>query len=107
METLQFDAIFDKVSFKTQPKADKFVIVHPSVNNTTITAFVTGLVAGVPTVGINGSLIVDGTILADAIAVNQLSALTANLGIVTAGRIQSADGSSFWDLDTGEFVIGA
>jgi hypothetical protein len=27
METLQFDAIFDKVSFKTQPKADKFVIV--------------------------------------------------------------------------------
>lgn len=56
----------------------------------------TGLVAGVPTVGINGNLLVDGTILADALAVNlPLSAITADLGTVTAGRIQSASGSSF------------
>lgn len=87
--------------------ADKFVVVHPAANNTTIQAFIIGNVAGTPTVGINGNLIVDDTILARHIAVDVLSALTANLGTVTAGIIQSADGSSYWNLTTGEFVIGA
>lgn len=87
--------------------ADKFIVVHPSVDGTTLQAFIIGNVNGVTTVGINGSLIVDGTILARHIAVGTLSALTANLGTVTAGVVQSADGSSYWNLDTGEFVIGA
>ena len=86
--------------------ADRFEVVHPSQNGTTITAFVIGNINGTPTVGINGNLIVDDTILARHIDVSSLSALTANLGTVTAGRIQSASGASFWDLNTGDFQIG-
>jgi len=95
--------------------ADRFIIVHPSSNGTTIQAFVVGSVNGFSTVGINGNLIVDGTIVANAIAagaitaaklnVGTLSAITANLGTVTAGRIQNAAGTSYWDLSTGVFQI--
>lgn len=95
--------------------ADKFIIVHPSSNGTTMQAFVVGSVNGVSTVGINGNLLVDGTIVANAIAagavtaaklnVGTLSAITANLGTVTAGRIQNASGTSYWDLSTGVFQI--
>lgn len=87
--------------------ADKFIIVHPAANGTTIQAFIVGNIGGAPGVGVNGNLVVDGTILARHIAVDSLSALTADLGTVTAGLIQSADGKSRWNLDTGEFVIGA
>lgn len=86
--------------------ADRFIVVHPSVNGTTIQAFIVGNIAGTPTVGINGNLIVDDTILARHIDVSSLSAITANIGTVTAGLIQSADGNSFWNLSTGEFQIG-
>lgn len=44
--------------------ADKFVIVHPSVNGTTVQAFVAGLVNGTPGVGINGDVLIDGTVSA-------------------------------------------
>lgn len=77
--------------------ADKFVIVHPSNNNTTITAFVVGLVNGVTTVGINGNLIVDDTIEARHLAVTTLSAVSANMGTLTAGKIQSSDGKFIID----------
>jgi hypothetical protein len=50
---------------------------------------------------------VDDTILARHIDVSTLSAIAANIGTVTAGLIQSADGKSYWNLTTGEFVIGA
>lgn len=87
--------------------ADKFIVVHPSVNGTTLQAFVVGNVNGVTTVGINGNLIVDGTILARHLGVASLSAITANMGTVTAGIIRSTSGNSYWNLTTGEFVIGA
>lgn len=87
--------------------ADKFIIVHPSVDGTTLQAFVVGQVNGTTTVGINGSLIVDDTIVARHLDVATLSAIAANLGTVTAGLIQSSSGSSYWNLTTGEFVIGA
>lgn len=87
--------------------ADKFIVVHPAANGTTIQAFVVGSVGGVSTVGINGNLVVDDTILARHIDVATLSAIAANVGTVTAGLIQSTDGKSYWNLDTGEFVIGA
>lgn len=85
--------------------ADKFIIVHPSVNGTTIQAFIVGLVNGVSTVGISGNLVVDGTILARHLDVGTLSAISADVGTLSAGLIQSTDGSSFWDLDTGELQI--
>jgi len=50
-----------------------------------------GDVDGEPTVGIDGNLVVDGTILARHLEVDSLSAVTANLGTVTAGVAKSAD----------------
>lgn len=85
--------------------ADKFIIVHPSTNATEIQAFITGLVDDIATVGINGNLLVDGTILARAIAVDELSAITADIGTVTAGVIQSADGKFVIDLNNKTMTI--
>lgn len=95
--------------------ADKFIIVHPSVDATTIQAFVVGLVDGVPTVGINGNLIVDGTILArhivadsitaDKLDVSTLSAISANVGTVTAGVLKSADNKFIIDLNNKTLTI--
>lgn len=79
--------------------ADKFIVVHPSDDNTTVTAFVVGLVNGVSTVGINGNLIVDDTILARHLAVNTLDAVSANMGTLTTGKIQSSDGKFVIDCD--------
>lgn len=88
------------VSTEFAVMADKFTIVHPSANATTIQAFVAGLIAGVPTVGINGNLIVDGSILAQSIDVDALSAITANIGTVTAGELRSEDGKMVINLNT-------
>lgn len=87
--------------------ADKFVIVHPSADGTTITAFISGLVDGVSTIGINGNLLVDGTILARSLLVDQLSAVSADLGTCTAGVIQSADGKFVIDLNNKTLTITA
>ncbi|MEE4012092.1 host specificity factor TipJ family phage tail protein [Roseibium sp. FZY0029] len=46
-----------------------------------------------------------GTITADKLSVSSLSALTANLGIVTAGKLQRADGTMVIDLDNKRIVI--
>lgn len=88
--------------------ADKFTIAHPSAPGTLITPVVVGLVNGVSTIGLNGSVLVDGTILARHIAANQidasklnvatLSAIAANLGTVTAGLIQNPAGTLRFDL---------
>lgn len=78
--------------------ADKFVVAHPAAPGTTITAFVVGLVNGVSTVGINGNLVVDDTILARHIDVSSLSALTADLGTVTAGLIRDSADTVRFDL---------
>lgn len=51
--------------------------------------FIVGQVGGVTKVGIDGDLVVDGTIIADALNVAELSAITANLGTITAGQIAS------------------
>jgi hypothetical protein len=85
--------------------ADKFIVVHPSVDGTTITAFVVGLVDGVSTVGINGNLLVDGTILARHIDVDTLSAIAADIGEVTAGVVRSSDSKFVIDLDNKTLTI--
>lgn len=85
--------------------ADKFVVVHPSINATTIQAFVVGLVNGASTVGINGNLVVDGTILARHIDVDSLDAITADVGTITAGVLRSSDGLMVIDLNNKTFVV--
>lgn len=85
--------------------ANKFVIVHPTANGTELQAFIVGQVEGVSTVGINGNVIVDGTILARHIDVDSLSAVSANIGEVTAGVMRSADGNFEIDLDNKTITI--
>ncbi|NSZ16608.1 phage tail protein [Agrobacterium vitis] len=52
-------------------------------------------------------LIVDGSIIADKLAVNSLSAITANLGTVTAGEIRSSNGKMVISLNAGTIVISS
>jgi len=50
-------------------------------------------------------LIIDGTITANQLAVNSLSAITANLGTVTAGEIRSSNGKMVISLNAGTILI--
>lgn len=74
--------------------ADRFGIVSPTYTSTGGVQqmkypFVVGTVGGVSTVGITGQLIVDGSVTADKIKVNSLSALTANMGEVNGGTFRT------------------
>ena len=48
---------------------------------------------------INGGYIATGTITADKIAVNELSAISANMGTITTGKIQSLDTNLTMDFN--------
>ena len=85
--------------------ADKFIVVHPADDLTEVQAFVVGLVNGVSTVGINGNLVVDGTILARHIDVDSLDAVSADVGTITAGVLQSSDGNFVIDLNNKTITI--
>lgn len=50
---------------------------------------------------INGDRIIGNTISANKIDAETLSAITANLGTVTAGTLKSADGTTYFNLDSG------
>lgn len=67
--------------------ADKFIVAHPSSPTDTITAFVVGLVNGISTVGINGNLLVDGTILARHISAGSVTTAKLAANAVTANEI--------------------
>lgn len=72
--------------------------------------FVIGTVGGISTVGINGNLVVDGTIVANTIAagavvaskisVTSLSAVSANMGTVTSGLFQTATSGYRAEMDS-------
>jgi hypothetical protein len=95
--------------------ADRFIVSMPGFAGTLMTPFIVGSVNGVSTVGINGNLVVDGSIVARHIAagsidasrinVSSLSAITANVGTVTAGVIRSASGRMVFDLNNETFTI--
>jgi hypothetical protein len=85
--------------------ADRFLIAHPTTPGNTIQAFVVGTVDDTPTVGINGNLVIDGTILARHINALTLSAISANIGQVTAGLLRSADNKMRIDLDNKSIVV--
>lgn len=85
--------------------ADKFRVAHPTSAGTTITAFVIGQVDGVSTVGINGNLIIDGSILARHLTVGSLSAINADIGECTAGVVRSADSKMILDFDNKQITI--
>lgn len=78
--------------------ADKFVVASNIDPATTRVIFTAGLINGVSSVGINGNVIVDGTILARHIATDNLSAISANIGEITAGLIRNSDDTLRFDL---------
>lgn len=67
--------------------ADKFIVSLPGSPGTTIQAFVAGLVNGIATVGINGNLLVDGTILARHVAAGSITTAKLAANAVTANEI--------------------
>ena len=90
-------------------ETDKFAICKPDGTGSASVFFV-GTINGVSSVGINGNLIVDGTIVARSIAAGSitgtqlaltggLSALTADLGSITSGKIQNSGNTNFVDLN--------
>ena len=88
--------------------ADKFAFVAPDGSGTPKNVMVVGNVGGVSTFGFNGNMIVDGTVVAQALSVTTLSAITANLGTITAGRAQNAGNTNFIDFNatgTAPFMV--
>ena len=74
--------------------ADRFGFVSPTYTSTGGVQqmkypFVIGTVGGVSTVGIQGQLMVDGSITADKIRTNTLSAISANMGEVNGGTFRT------------------
>jgi hypothetical protein len=76
--------------------ANNFQVAIPGV--APVNVFTTGLVGGVPTAGINGNLILTGTVTASMMNVANLSTISANLGTITAGLMRSPDGQWIQDL---------
>ena len=79
--------------------ADKFAFVAPDGTGTPKNVMTVGTIGGVSTFGFNGNAIVDGTIVAQALAATNLSAIRADLGTVTAGRAQNAANTNFIDFN--------
>lgn len=90
-------------------RADQFFIQHPSTSSSTSAPFTVGTTGdGTATVGIQGGLIVNGTIRgtsilantigADRLNVNQLSAISADMGTLTSGLIRTA-ASPAWRVE--------
>lgn len=76
---------------------DRFAVAQQAAGGVTKYPFVVGSVAGASTVGIDGTLVVDGSILARSISVDRLSAITSRLGYVNAGQVDiSGDGVGGW-----------
>jgi hypothetical protein len=85
-------------------RADKFAFCLPTGDGAEpVVPFVVGSVGGVPTVGINGQLVVDGSISTNALAaksvtadivnVDRLSAISANMGDITGGTMNIGSGA--------------
>lgn len=79
--------------------ADKLMVAHPDVNGgDPIPVLALEEIDEETVLALNGTLIANA-IVAGTVTVNELSAFTANLGTITAGRLQSADGLMVIDLD--------
>jgi hypothetical protein len=89
-----------------QVVADKFIVAKPGVSGgAAIPVFTIGTVGGVAKIVFQGNMYADGSITAQSLSVSQLSAIVANLGTVTAGIIQSADGKMIMNLGARTFII--
>ncbi len=75
--------------------ADRFLIAKPDGTGTPKQVLVLGTVNGVSALGLDGNLIIDGSIVARSLAVTELSAITANIGTLrtatTGARMEIHD----------------
>jgi hypothetical protein len=86
--------------------ANNYQVCQPSTTGgDPIQVFTIGSVAGTPQLGIRANMFLDGSIVARNLAVSTLSAITADIGTCTAGKIQSADGKFLIDLTNKVFQI--
>jgi hypothetical protein len=80
--------------------ANNFQVGIPGID--AINVFTTGLIGGVPTAGINGNLILTGTITASMMDVGTLTAISAHLGNATVdGQLTSTNGKMVHDFTVG------
>src|SRR5690606_3531564 len=84
--------------------ADKFVVAQPGVTGgDPIVPFVIGTLDGQPGIGISGNVIIDGTVAARHLNVSTLSAISADIGTVTAGLIRDSANNYQLDIANGQF----
>jgi hypothetical protein len=82
--------------------ANNFLVTFPgSTGGAPIPVFTIANVSGVAKIVWRGDMIGDGMITARSISVATLSAIAANIGLVTAGQIQSTNGKVDFNLDSG------
>jgi hypothetical protein len=80
--------------------ADHVLISIPGVNP--LNLFTTGVIAGQPTVGINGDLIISGTITARMMNVASLSVISEDAGDIKAGTLSDQNSAKMMiDLNNG------
>jgi hypothetical protein len=80
--------------------ADKFQVAQPdAAGGTPVPVFTIANVGGTNKLVLRGDMIADGTITTAKLIASALSAITANLGTITAGILQSADGKFVIDLN--------
>lgn len=88
--------------------ANYFQVRRPGASGgAAVPVFTISTVDGVTKLALRGDMIADGAIYARSLNVTTLSSITANIGTVTAGRLQNAANTSYIDLNTGEFQLTA
>lgn len=82
--------------------ADNFRVSKPGTSGgAAVPVFAIQTVGGVAKLALRGDMIADGTITAQKLFVSVLSALTADLGVVTAGLIRDVANSYNWNVALG------
>jgi hypothetical protein len=86
--------------------ANNFYVAQPSVSGgAPVPVFGIGLVNGTPQLALRAEMVVDGAILARHLSVSSLSAITANIGDITAGVMRSSDNKFRIDLTNKTFEL--
>jgi hypothetical protein len=87
--------------------ANNFLVTFPgSTGGAPVPVFTIANVNGVAKIVWRGDMIGDGMITARGISVATLSAISANVGTLTAGVIQSSDSKTVFDLTNG-YMLGS
>lgn len=83
-----------------------FNVAEPGVaGGAPINAFSVQIVNGTAKMALRGDMYADGIITANKLNVTSLSAISANIGTITAGYMQSPDGKMIIDLNNGYISV--